>query len=450
MSQNAFRASRNCSYVCARRLAVAVVVGLVPAVASAQGASSALAREIDRRAAALESRAVAWRRDFHQHPELSNREVRTSKIVADHLRSLGLEVKTGVAKNGVVGLLRGGKPGPVVALRADMDALPVAEEVDLPFKSTVRTQYLGQEVGVMHACGHDAHTAILMSVAEVLAGMKAQLPGTVKFIFQPSEEGAPPGEEGGAALMIKEGVLENPKVDAIFGLHVFPYDAGSINYRPGAIMASSDRFEIVVRGRQTHGGLPWNGVDPVVVSSQIVLGLQTITSRQIDLIESPAVVTVGRFQAGVRYNIVPDSAVLEGTIRTFSQSMRTSIYDRIKRTAESIAASAGATAVVRIFPYTGVTLNNPALTERMIPTLRRVAGPDKIGIARQTTTAEDFALFEEKVPGMFFFLGITPKGTDPATAAPNHSPRFFLDESAIVPGIRAMANLAVDYLQGGK
>jgi amidohydrolase len=419
-------------------------------LAPAQAAPSPLAREIDRRAAAIEAKAIAWRRDFHQNPELSNREVRTSKIVADHLRSLGIEVKTGVAKNGVVGLLRGGKPGPVVALRADMDALPVAEEVDLPFKSTVRTQYLGQDVGVMHACGHDAHTAILMSVAEVLAGMRAQLPGTVKFIFQPSEEGAPPGEEGGAALMIKEGVLENPKVDAIFGLHVFPYLAGSINYRAGAIMASSDRFEIVVRGRQTHGALPWNGVDPVVTASQIVLGLQTITSRQLDLTESPAVVTVGRMHAGVRYNIVPDSTVLEGTIRTFSESMRTSIHERIKRTAESIAASAGATAVVRIARYTSVTVNNPALTERMVPTLRRVAGADKIAIAKQTTTAEDFALFEEKVPGMFFFLGITPKGTDPATAAPNHSPRFFVDESAIVPGIRALANLAVDYLQGGR
>ena len=430
-----------------RALLATLALGVVPGAADAQASASSLAREIDRRAAQLEAKAVAWRRDIHQHPELSNREVRTSKLVADHLRALGIEVKTGVAKTGVVGLLRGGRPGPVVALRADMDALPVAEEVDLPFRSTARATYNGQDVGVMHACGHDAHVAILMSVAELLAGMKAQLPGTVKFIFQPAEEGAPPGEEGGAALMIKEGVLENPKVDAIFGLHVFPYEVGSMHYRPGAIMASSDRFEIVVRGRQTHGALPWNGVDPVVVASQVVLGLQTITSRQVDLIESPAVVTVGRLNAGVRYNIVPDSAVLEGTIRTFDEAMRSSIHERIKRTAESIAASAGATATARIFPTTAVTVNDTALTERMAATLRRVGG-DKVAIAKQTTTAEDFALYEQKVPGLFFFLGIAPKGSDPAKVAPNHSPRFFVDEGALVPGIRAIANLAVDFLHG--
>jgi amidohydrolase len=422
----------------------------VPSALVAQNAASALDREIERRAPALEAKAVAWRRDIHQHPELSNREVRTSKLVADHLRSLGIEVKAGVAKTGVVGILRGGLPGPVVALRAEMDALPVAEEVDVPFKSTVRSQYNGVDVGVMHACGHDAHVAILMSVAELLAGMKAQLPGTVKFIFQPSEEGAPPGEEGGAALMIKEGVLENPKVDALFGLHVFPYEVGTMHYRTGALMASSDRFEIVVHGRQTHGGLPWNGVDPIVTASQIVLGLQTITSRQIDLLESPAVVTVGRMNAGVRYNIVPDSTVLEGTIRTFSESMRASIHERIKRTAESIAAGAGATATATIHPYVPVTMNDAALTERMAPTLRRVAGADKVAIARQTTTAEDFSLYQQKVPGMFFFLGITPKGADPAKVAPNHSPRFFVDEGALVPGIRALASLAVDYLASPK
>ena len=421
-----------------------------PGLLAAQDASSALAREIDRRAPQLEAKAIAWRRDIHQHPELSNRETRTAKLVADHLKALGIEVRTGVAKTGVVGVLRGGRPGPVVALRADMDALPVAEEVDLPFKSTVRSQYNGQDVGVMHACGHDAHVAILMSVAELLAGMREQLPGTVKFIFQPAEESPPPGEEGGAALMIKEGVLENPKVDAVFGLHVFPYEVGTMHYRPGPIMASADRFEIVVHGRQTHGALPWNGVDPIVVASQIVLGLQTITSRQIDLIESPAVVTVGRMNGGVRYNIVPDSTVLEGTIRTFSEAMRSSIHERVKRTAESIAASAGATATARVFPYTPVTVNDPALTERMAATLKRVGGADKVQIAKQTTTAEDFALYEQKVPGLFFFLGITPKGTDPAKAAPNHSPRFFVDEAALVPGIRALASLAVDYLTTGR
>ena len=422
----------------------------IPSMLGAQGSTSTLAREIDRRASQLEAKAVAWRRDIHQHPELSNREVRTAKLVADHLRSLGIEVKTGVAKTGVVGVLRGGRPGPVVALRADMDALPVVEEVELPFKSKVRAQYNGQDVGVMHACGHDAHVAILMSVAELLSGMRQQLPGTVKFIFQPSEEGAPVGEEGGAALMIKEGVLENPKVDAVFGLHVFPYEVGSMHYRPGPIMASSDRFEIVVHGRQTHGALPWNGVDPVVVASQIVLGLQTITSRQIDLTESPAVITIGRMYGGVRYNIVPDSTVLEGTIRTFSEPMRASIHERVKRTAESIATSAGARATARVFPYTPVTSNDAALTERMAATLKRVAGADKVAIAKQTTTAEDFALFQQKVPGMLFFLGITPKGTDASKVAPNHSPRFFVDEAALVPGIRAIASLAVDYLTTGR
>jgi amidohydrolase len=440
------------SFVCIRAPGVILATALcaVPAAARAQAAGSSLAREIDRRAPQLEAKAVAWRRDIHQHPELSNREVRTSKLVADHLRSLGIEVRTNVAKTGVVGILRGGRPGPVVALRADMDALPVAEEVDVPFKSTVRTTYLGQEVGVMHACGHDAHVAILMATAELLAGMRAQLPGTVKFLFQPAEESPPPGEEGGAALMIKEGALDNPKVDAVFGLHVFPYEVGTMHYRPGALMASSDRFEIVVHGRQTHGALPWNGVDPNVVAAQVIVGLQTITSRQVDLVESPAVITVGRINGGVRYNIVPDSTVLEGTVRTFNEDMRSSIHERIKRTAESIAASAGATAKVEIARYTGVTFNDVALTERMAPTLKRVAGNDKVALAKPTTAAEDFALYEQKVPGMFFFLGITPKGQDASKAAPNHSPRFFVDEAALVPGIRAMASLAVDYLQSGK
>ena len=413
-------------------------------------AQSDLHQEIDRRTSEILNKVVEWRRDIHQHPELSNREFRTSKLVVDHLRNLGIEVRTGVAHTGVVGLLRGGKPGPVVALRADMDGLPVTEEVDLPFASKVRAQYNGEEVGVMHACGHDNHVAILMGVAEVLAGMRENLPGAVKFIFQPAEEGAPPGEEGGAKLMIQEGALENPTPGAIFGLHVqiFPIHVGSLMYRPGAAMASSDMFNIVVHGRQTHGALPWAGVDPIVVASQIVLGIQTITSRQIDLTSAPVVVSVGKVEAGVRYNIVPDSATLEGTIRTFDSKTQDDIHERIRRTAEMIAQSAGATAEVTIERRTPVTYNDPALTERMSATLKRVAGPESVSIAPPTTTSEDFSLYEQKVPGLYFFLGVLPKDADPAKAAANHSPRFFADEGALPLGVRLLANLAVDYLAG--
>jgi amidohydrolase len=414
------------------------------------GSQFDLQQEIDQRTEKIIGKVVAWRRDLHEHPELSNREFRTSKLVAEHLSSLGIEVRTGVAHTGVVGVLRGGKPGPVVALRADMDALPVAEEVNLPFASKVRTQYNGQEVGVMHACGHDNHVSILMGVAEVLAGMKEKIPGTVKFIFQPAEEGSPQGEEGGAGLMIKEGALENPKVDAIFGLHVFPFPVGRVVYRPGAIMASSDTFRIVVHGRQTHGALPWLGVDPIVVASQIVLGLQTITSRQIDLTAAPAVITVGRLQGGVRFNIVPDSALLEGSIRAFDPKMQDEIHRRIHRTAEMIAQSAGASAEVTIDRGNPVTYNDPALTERMSATLKRVAGTDAVSVGPPTTTSEDFSLFEQKVPGFFFFLGVTPKDADPANVASNHSPRFFADEAALPTGVRLLANLAVDYLQSAK
>jgi len=425
---------------------IALTVSLATS-ASAQGTAS-LQSLIDQRAKDIEAKVVAWRRDFHEHPELSNREFRTSKIVAEHLQALGLEVHTGVAHTGVVGVLRGGKPGPVVALRADMDALPVTEEVDLPFKSTAKAQYNGQEVGVMHACGHDNHVAILMGVAEILAGMKAQLPGTVKFVFQPAEENPPPGEEGGAPLMIKEGVFENPKVDAIFGLHVFPMEVGHVEYRPAGTMASSDNFYITVRGAQTHGALPWNGIDPIVAASQIVLGIQTITSRQTDLTLTPAVITVGMFRGGVRTNIVPDSVDLAGTIRTFDEGVRAQLHERLKRTAESIAAASGATASVRIDGMTPVTYNDPALTERMVPTLKRVLGDGNVKLGQPTTTAEDFAFYQQKVPGMFFFLGITPPDKL-GQAAPNHSPRFYADEGALVPGMRALANLAVDYLSGG-
>ncbi|HEY3280277.1 MAG TPA: amidohydrolase [Gemmatimonadales bacterium] len=414
--------------------------------------SSRLDAEVDRRAALVDGKVVAWRRDIHAHPELSNREVRTAQVVADHLRALGLEVRTGVAHTGVVGVLRGGRPagggGPVVALRADMDALPVTEEVDLPFASKVRTTYNGQEVGVMHACGHDAHVAMLMGVAEVLAGMRRDLPGTVKFIFQPAEEGAPAGESGGAEMMIAEGALEDPKPGAIFGLHVFPYPAGQVRYRAGGIMAAADGLRIVVHGRQTHGALPWAGVDPIVVAAQIVVGLQTIASRQVDIAVAPAIVTIGAIQGGVRNNIIPDSVVMIGTIRTFDPAVQRDIHDRVRRTAESIAQSAGATAQVTIEPGYPVTFNDPALTERMVPTLRRVAGASSVSTAVPQTTAEDFSRYEQKIPGMFFFLGITPPGADPKTVAPNHSPRFFVDEAALGVGVRAMAHLAVDYLSG--
>jgi len=408
--------------------------------------SSRLGAEIDRRAAQVVGKVVAWRRDIHEHPELSNREVRTAQIVAEHLRALGLEVRTGVAHNGVVGVLRGGRPGPVVALRADMDALPVTEQVDVPFASKVRVTYNGQDVGVMHACGHDAHVAILMGVAEVLAGMRRDLPGTVKFIFQPAEEGVPTGEDGGAAMMIAEGALENPKPGAIFGLHVFPYPAGDLMYRSGGIMASADVLRIVVRGRQTHGAQPWSGIDPIVVTSQIVLGLQTITSRQVDITAAPAIVTIGAVNGGVRNNIIPDSVVMIGTIRAFDAAMRRDIWMRVRRTAEGIAQSAGATAIVTIDSGPPVTYNDPTLTERMAPTLRRVAGNDRVGISDPKTPAEDFSRYQEKIPGLFFFLGITPPGTDPKSAAPNHSPRFFVDEAALPVGVRALSHLAVDYL----
>src|SRR5216117_1292805 len=418
------------------------------AATSLHAQSSRLDAEVDRRAAQVQGKVVAWRRDIHAHPELSNRETRTADLVAQHLRSLGLEVRTGVAHTGVIGVLRGGKPGPVVALRADMDALPVTEEVGVRFASKVLATYNGQEVGVRHACGHDSHVARLMGVAEILAGIRIDLPGTVQFIFQPAEEGAPAGERGGAEVMIEEGALDDPKPSAIFGLHVFPYPAGEIRYRPGGAMASADAFRIVVHGRQTHGALPWAGIDPIVVASQIVLGLQTITSRQVDLTAAPAIVTVGAINGGVRYNIIPDSVVMIGTIRTFDTAVRNDIHQRVRRTAESIAQSASATAQVTIDTATAVTYNDPALTERILPTLRDVAGASHVTLAPPITAAEDFSRYQQRIPGVFFFLGITPPGTDPAKAAPNHSPRFYVDEAALPVGVRAMAHLAVDYLSG--
>lgn len=414
--------------------------------------NAALSEQIDQRAKAIEDKLIAWRRDIHQHPELGNQETRTAKLVADHLRGLGMDVKTGVAGTGVVAVLKGGKPGPVVALRADMDALPVKEQVDVPFASKAKGTYLGKEVDVMHACGHDTHTAILMATAEVLAGMKDQLPGSVKFIFQPAEESPadfePDGKKiWGAKMMVQEGVLDNPKVDAIFGLHVSSaYPAGWLSWRSGPAMAAADQFWIDVTGKQTHGARPWSGIDPIVVSSQIILGLQTIPSRQINSMLEPAVITVGAIHGGNRMNIVPDNVAMTGTIRTYDEGMKKDIHQRIARTAEMIAQSAGARADVRVVELYNATVNNPALTEQMGSTLRRVAGEGNYGLQPKSTASEDFSFYQEKVPGMFFYLGVTPKGTDVEKAAPNHSPRFYVDESGLVNGVRALSNLTIDYM----
>jgi amidohydrolase len=409
--------------------------------------AATLQQQIDTAAARVEPSVIATRRDIHEHPELGNREVRTAKIVADRLRALNIEVKENVAHTGVIGLLKGGKPGKVVALRADMDALPVTEQVDLPFASKVRTTYNGQEVGVMHACGHDAHVAILLGVAEILAGMREQIPGTVKFIFQPAEEGPPPGEEGGAALMVKEGALDSPKVDAIFGLHVTSrFAVGEIGYRPEGMMAAVDSFKITVRGKQTHGAYPWLGVDPIVVASQIVLGLQTIPSRQLDSTLAPSIVTVGAIHGGVRNNIIPDEVEMIGTIRSLDAKMRDDIHTRIKRTAESIALAAGATANVTITTGYPITYNDPALTERSVPALRRSAGNANVKLVNAVLGAEDFSFFQQKVPGLFFWVGTRPADQTPEQAPSNHSPLFYVDEKGLGLGVRALANVAVDYL----
>jgi amidohydrolase len=423
---------------------------LTSSAAQAQSAANPLAAEVDRLATELNSQVVTWRRDFHKNPELGNREVRTSKVIADELRKLGYEVTTNVATTGVIGVLRGAKPGPVVALRSDMDALPVTEQTELPFKSTAKAQWNGQEVGVMHACGHDNHMAILLGTATALARMKDRLPGTVKVIFQPAEEGAPPGEVGGAEQMLKENAFENPKVDAVFGLHVFPFPAGTVSYRPGPMMASQDNFIIRVNGRQTHGAVPWGGIDPIVVGSQIVMALQTIISRTVNITEAPAVVTVGRFTGGNRANIVPDQIELEGTIRSFDENVRKDIQARLRSIATNIAEAAGATAEVTIATGYPVTRNDPSLTERMVPTLKRTVGDADGRGATLTGTAEDFSVLQQRAPGKLKFLGVTPRDQDYTKAAQNHSPLFFADESALPVGVKVMTNLTLDYLFGGK
>ncbi|MCC6463425.1 MAG: amidohydrolase [Saprospiraceae bacterium] len=410
-------------------------------------AQPTLKPQADRLAAQVEPKVIDWRRDLHEHPELSNREFRTAEKVAAHLKSLGLEVRTGIAHTGVVGILKGGKPGPVVGLRADMDGLPVVERVDIPFKSQVKSTYNGEEVGVMHACGHDTHVAILLGTAEVLSQLRKDLAGTIVFIFQPAEEGPPEGEEGGAELMAKEGVLDNPKIEALFGLHINAQtEVGTIKYRSGGIMAASDWFYISVTGKQTHGAAPWGGIDPIVVSTQIIQGLQTIVSRQTDLTEQPAVITVGKFDAGVRANIIPEKAEMVGTIRTLDAGMRRNIHQRLIRTAEKIAESAGARAEVRIDKKTPITYNDPALTARMLPSLREAAGADKVQERKPMTGAEDFGFFAEKVPSFYFFLGGMPKGQKPESTAAHHTPDFFVDESGLLLGVRSFCYLVLDYL----
>ena len=400
--------------------------------------------------AAVADRVVAWRRDIHANPELSNREFRTSELVAEHLHDLGIEVQTGVAHTGVVGVLEAGKPGPVIALRADMDALPVTEKTGLPYASKVRGEYQGREVGVMHACGHDNHVAILMGAAEVLAAVRDELPGTVKFLFQPAEEGPPKGENGGAKMMIVEGALQNPQVDAVVGLHISQSDVvGRASFRSLGMMASAQRFDVEITGSQTHGALPWSGVDPIVTGAQIVNGLQTIASRQVDITQHPVVVTVGKFEAGVRNNIVPETARLSGTIRTFDPNVRAQVHEKIERIVTQVAQSQGATATVEIDSGVPVTYNHAELTSQLRPTLEAVYGSDNVSLPPLITGAEDFSFFQEQVPGFFFFIGGRPNDVPAKMAIPNHSPFFYVDESALPLGVHAMSRLAVDYLRAG-
>ncbi|MDX1654571.1 MAG: amidohydrolase [Candidatus Competibacteraceae bacterium] len=421
-------------------------VGLLSMTLQVQAEASKQA-DIDQAVMTVEPKVIDWRRDIHQHPELGNRETRTAALVADHLRNLNLdEVHTGIAHTGVVGILRGAKPGPVVALRADMDALPITEPEGLPFASKVRTTYNGQEVGVMHACGHDAHTAMLMGVAEVLAGMRDQLPGTVMFIFQPAEEGAPVGEEGGAKLMLAEGVFGSIKPEAIFALHVMNRPAGQIYYTSGSTMAGAEDLKITVSVKQTHGAMPHFGIDPITVSAQIITALQTIPSRQINAVKSPTVISIGSIQGGVRGNIIPDQVEMTGTIRTLDPDSRDDVLTRIERTAEQIAESAGAQADVHIKQYSPVLYNDPALVQRMVPTLQRVAGAANVKEALPITPSEDFAFFSERIPGFYIFLGVNKPGVE--QAAPVHNPNFFVNEDVLALGVRALSAMALDYLRG--
>lgn len=406
-----------------------------------------LQAKLDQQAKDIEARVIEWRRDFHQNPELGNREFKTGTKIAEHLKSLGIKVQYPVAKTGVVGILEGGKPGPVIALRADMDALPVTERNSLPFASKVKTTFNGQETGVMHACGHDAHVSIMMAVAEILAKNKSELKGTVKFLFQPSEEGPPSGEEGGAALMIKEGVLENPKVDVVFGLHMLSLlPTGQLGYRSEGIMAAVDGLKIKVMGLGAHGATPWDSKDPIMIGTQIISGLQTIVSRQTDLTKAPAVITIGSFHSGNRGNIIPEVAEMQGTIRSFDVGMQKTLHEKIKLTAEKIAESAGAKAEVEIEIGSPVTYNDPKLTTMMAPSLQRTVGISNAIVVAPTTLAEDFSFFQEKVPGLFFFVGAYPSEMKLANPPVHHTADFMMDEKSFVTGVKAMLNLTVDYM----
>ncbi|QEC70029.1 amidohydrolase [Panacibacter ginsenosidivorans] len=420
---------------------------ILPSFAHAQTNEAALNENVK----AIMPKVVEWRRYFHQNPELSNREYKTGAFVADYLKSLGLEVKYPVAKTGVVAILKGGKPGPVIALRADMDALPVTERNNLPFKSVVTDTFNNQTVGVMHACGHDSHMAMLMGTATVLSKMKKDIQGTVVFLFQPAEEGAPAGEEAGAPLMVKEGVLDNPKVEAVFGLHIMTFvEAGTVAYKQGSIMASSDWFTITVNGKGSHGSQPWKAIDPIVTASQIIQGLQTIVSRQEDITKAPVVISVGSINSGNRPNIIPEKAVLTGTIRTLDNETRKDVFERIKRTAQSIAASQGATADVSVDEKTLVTFNDSLLVTRTLPALQAAAGKDNVKAINWITGSEDFSYFSTKAPAFFFFIGGSPKGTDLTKAPAHHTADFFIDESGFDVGVKAFCEIVFNYANSKK
>ena len=402
-----------------------------------------LAQAIDK----IEPKCIEWRRQIHQNPELGNSEFKTAKLIATHLKELGLEVKEAVAKTGVVGVLKGAKPGPCIALRADMDALPLVERVNIPYASKQKTIYNGEEVGVMHACGHDTHVAILMSVAEILSSIKSEIKGTIKFIFQPAEEGAPDGEEGGASLMIKEGVMENPKVDAIFGLHIQSrIEMGKIEYKSGAFMAAADFFSIKVKGKGSHGSQPWLGIDPIAISAQIIQGLQNIVSRESELTKAPVVITVGKIQGGVRNNIIPEQCIMLGTIRTLDSDMQKDVHQKFKHTITKIAEASGAETEVVIDEKTLLTYNDPVLVKKMLPSLQTAIGQNNVSEREWVTGAEDFSYYGTKAPAFFFYLGGMPKGMDNKKAPPHHTPDFYVEDGAMKTGIKVFCQLVTDYL----